>query len=239
MKPWIYENQQWRSLSKDLNHLPLFTDSRDWSRWCLWAMSMLGLRGLFHLYVRAKVVGKIYPIYKKFPRLLVISNHSSHADTPCIISSIPFRCLFSLYICVAKDYWFSGFFISFFSKNCLKAIPIDRIHKKAQSVLLCKSLLLKLDRAWVLIYPEGSRSEDGYIKKFKRGISILSQATGTPILFLYIDGMSKLMPKGKWVRPGRITVYVGPVQPPAEIDVINQNYKDWVLGINPNAYARD
>ena len=91
----------------------------------------------------------------------------------------------------------------------------------------------------MIIYPEGTRSQDGYIKKFKKGISIFSQRTKTPILFIYLQGAAELMPKGSLPGMGRVQLYVGPVQQPAAIEEIDKNYKEWVLTINPKAYRED
>jgi len=88
----------------------------------------------------------------------------------------------------------------------------------------------------MIIYPEGTRSQDGYIKPFKRGISIFSQRTDTPILFLYLQGAAELMPKGSFPKMGQVQLHVGPVQEPADIEIIDKNYKEWVLSINPTAY---
>ena len=78
----------------------------------------------------------------------------------------------------------------------------------------------------------------GKIHPFKRGISIFSERTGTPILFTYIEGNSTLWPKGQFfAKPGKLIVHVGPVHQPAPIDVVYKAYKEWVLKINPDAFA--
>jgi 1-acyl-sn-glycerol-3-phosphate acyltransferase len=61
--------------------------------------------------------------------------------------------------------------------------------------------------------------------------------TDTPILFLYLEGNTGLMPKGRVIPlPGKLRIHVGPVHPPADIDEIYEDYRDWVLNINPGAY---
>ena len=133
-----------------------------------------------------------------------------------------------MYITAAKDYWFRNPVFSFFSKHCLGAIPIDRKDKSGEAVRLCKDLLNKLDRIWLIMFPEGTRSKDGSLNPFKKGVSIFSTSTDTPILFLYIEGAAKLMPKGKLPRPGSVKIYIGPVQQPDSIEVIQANYEKWI-----------
>src|SRR6185437_4898977 len=117
------------------------------------------------------------------------------------------------------------------------AIPIDRTDRKGEAIKLCTALLENLERIWLIIFPEGTRSKDGFINPFKRGVSLFSTKTDTPILFLYLEGNNELWPKGRLIPlPGKLRIHVGPVQPPADIDEIYEAYRKWVLSINPNAY---
>lgn len=240
MKNWNYENEQWTQLPSHLKHLPLFTRHRDTTATLIsiiWAffLKVLG----FGLYIRLKVHGSFKELYKNHPKLLIISNHSSHLDATSITAAVPWRYWGDLYISAAKDYWFRNPLFTFFSKYCLGAIPIDRKDKKSEAVGLINTLLKDLDRIWLILFPEGTRSPDGYVQSFKRGVSIFSASSQTPILFLYIEGNSRLWPKGLLLpRPGVLNIYVGPVIPPTgDIEAVKEAYKNWVQSINPEAYA--
>ena len=141
----------------------------------------------------------------------------------------------------AKDYFFSNALFTFFSQHCLGAIPIDRKDKKGEAVELILTLLNQLERMWLIIFPEGTRTKDGKIQEFKRGISIFAERTNTPILFLYIDGNSKLWPKGAFfAKPGKLTIHIGPVQQPtSSIEEIYKNYLAWVKTIDPSVLPDD
>lgn len=240
MKDWNYENEQWTKLPGHLKHLPLFTRDFDLTSWFFRLIWGLFLKLAFRFYIILRVKGDYKKLYKEQKRLIVISNHASHLDAVSIAASIPFKYWTHLYITAAKDYWFSNPVFTFFSKHCLGAIPIDRKDKKGEAIKLCTSLLSNLERIWLIMFPEGTRSPDGYVKEFKRGLSLFSQKTNTPILFLYIEGNAELFPKGYFLpRPGILTIHVGPVVQPDEIDVINQKYKEFALSINPKAYPPD
>ena len=156
-------------------------------------------------------------------------------DASSITSAIPFRYWRHLYITAAKDYFFSNPIFTFFSKHCLGAIPIDRKDKKGEAVKLCLTLLGSLDRIWMILFPEGTRSKDGKMSAFKRGISLFAESTSTPILFLYVDGNSTLWPKGQLLpSPGHLDLYIGPVVPPANKDVLFEQYLTWAKTINPD-----
>lgn len=237
MKDWNYENEQWIKLPGHLKHLPLFTRHLDFTSIIFRALWGLFLKIVFRFYIFLIVKGDFKEIYKKHKRLIVISNHASHLDAVSITAGIPFQYWLDLYITAAKDYWFKNSLFTFFSKHCLGAIPIDRKDKKGEAIKLCTTLLSSLERIWLIMFPEGTRSPDGYVREFKRGVSLFSLKTNTPILFLYLEGNAKLFPKGRLLPlPGILTIHVGPIIEPAEIEVINQKYKEFALSINPQAY---
>ncbi len=242
MKDWSFENEQWTKLPTYLKHLPLFTRHIDMTSiffrflWSLYLQEFV-----FKTYIQLRVVGQsFHDLYKTHPKLLIISNHASHLDATSIAAAIPKRYWLDLYIAAAKDYFFSNPFFTFFSQHCLGAIPIDRKDRKGEAINLIVRLLTELDRIWLIIFPEGTRSKDGKIQEFKRGVSLFSEKTQTPILFIYIDGNSKLMPKGRaWARPGKLTIHVGPVHPPGPIETVFEAYKKWVVTVAPQALENE
>lgn len=236
MKDWKYENEQWTKLPTYLKHLPLFTRHIDYTSMFfrfLWSFYLQEF--VFKFYIRLQVKGQSYQdLYKNHPRLLIISNHASHLDATSIAASVPKFFWPDLYIAAAKDYFFSNPFFSFFSQHCLGAIPIDRKDRRGEAINLILKLLQEQERIWLILFPEGTRSKDGRIQEFKRGVSIFAERSQTPILFLYIDGNRQLMPKGSlWAKPGRLTIHVGPVHPPGPIEDVYASYKIWVKSIDP------
>lgn len=241
MREWNYENEQWTKLPIHLRHLPLFVRHLDWTsifiRW-LWSSFLKYI--FFRFYIRLKVKGDFKKVYSENKRLLIISNHSSHLDAISIAAAIPFRYWLSLYVAAAKDYFFANYWMTFFSKHCIGAIPIDRKDRKGEAVRLCLDLLTKLTSIWLVIFPEGTRSPDGKIYRFKKGISMFAERTNTPILFLFLEGAYNLWPKGAgFASPGPLTVHVGPTHPPAPVDTIYSAYKAWVEQIRPGLFNDD
>ena len=232
---WDYENEQWTKLPTHLKHLPLFTRHFDLTSKffrVLWAIFLKALA--YRFYVRIKLHGEFHTIAKNYPKLIIISNHASHLDATSMAAAIPFRYWPYLYVTAAKDYFFGNPIFDFFSKHCLGAIPIDRKDKKGEAVKLVLTLLTQLDRIWMIFFPEGTRSKDGAIQPFRRGISLFSQETSTPILFLYIKGNSSLWPKGNLLpKPGKLEMFVGPVVPPGDKNELHEKYVAWVKEIDP------
>lgn len=239
MKDWKYDNEQWTQLPTYLKHLPLFTRHIDmfsvfWR--LLWSVFLKNLA--FKFYIRLQVKGTSFAeLYRTQPKLIIISNHASHLDAVSIAASIPRRYWLNLYIAAAKDYFFSNPIFTFFSKHCLGAIPIDRKDRRGEAINLILKLLVDLPRMWLIFFPEGTRSKDGKIQEFKRGVSIFSERTQTPLLFTYLEGNTELWPKGQFIpHPGKLILHVGPVQPPGDIQTTYAAYKQWVLTINPHAF---
>jgi 1-acyl-sn-glycerol-3-phosphate acyltransferase len=241
MKKWDYENEQWMKLPGHLKHLPLFTKHRDLTSYffrVLWAFYLKQIG--FRIYISLDVRGSFEEVFKQHKKLLLISNHASHLDATSIAAAVPYSLWPHLYITAAKDYFFSNPVFAFFSKHCLSAIPIDRKDKKGEAVNLCLSLLQQQDFIWMILFPEGTRSKDGRIQTFKKGVSLFATQTNTSILFLYIAGNSDLWPKGQLIpSPGRLTIHIGPVHPPAPADVLHKAYIAWVLSVDPDAKTTD
>jgi 1-acyl-sn-glycerol-3-phosphate acyltransferase len=62
----------------------------------------------------------------------------------------------------------------------------------------------------VVVFPEGTRSADGKLLRFKRGGFLLAVRTRTPLVPITIDGSGPLLPKGEWrIRRGQVEVTVG------------------------------
>ncbi len=76
-----------------------------------------------------------------------------------------------------------------------KHILIDRQNAFSSKKLLlegCKNLGM---RNSVLVFPEGTRTPDGRVRRFKEGAFLLAQQAKVPILPLVIEGSKDVLPK--------------------------------------------
>jgi 1-acyl-sn-glycerol-3-phosphate acyltransferase len=80
--------------------------------------------------------------------------------------------------------------------------------------------LLQAEEA-VMIFPEGGRSADGRLGRFKPGAFRMACSLGVPLLPVTIAGAHESWPPGRALpRPGRVTVTYHPVvSPPPTADV--------------------
>ncbi|MFN0012274.1 MAG: lysophospholipid acyltransferase family protein [Phycisphaerales bacterium] len=143
--------------------------------------------------------------------LLVVANHQSHLDPPAIGMAFRTRHLSFL----ARD---SLFRVPLLGRliRALNSTPVARGTSDTAAIRTTLALLAH-GRA-VLVFPEGTRSTDGSLGPFKRGVWLLLSRAKCPVLPVAISGSNKAWPRAsllpRLLSPP-ITVHVG--QPiPAE-----------------------
>lgn len=141
--------------------------------------------------------------------VLIVANHQSFLDPPAIGGLVRSRHLD--FIARAGLFKFGpfGWLI-----NALNSVPVA---EQGGDTAAMKETLrrLKMNRA-VLIFPEGSRSPDGAVKPFKRGVAVLLKRAKCPVLPVAIEGAYDAWPRTGKPRPFRCPVevtYGHPISP--------------------------
>jgi len=139
--------------------------------------------------------------------VLVVSNHQSHLDPPLVGIACPRQMRY-----VARDTLFSFKPFGWYLKS-VGAIPIDREGIGLSGIKTALKLLKNGEM--VLIFPEGTRTNDGEIAPFRPGFTALAVRSKSAILPVAIEGAFQAFPRNrKWPRLGRIRVHFGkPVMP--------------------------
>ena len=66
----------------------------------------------------------------------------------------------------------------------------------------------------VLIFPEGTRSPDGKLHSFRKGIGLLAEQSRAPVLPVALLGLGEMRVAGsRWFRSGKLAIYLGEVIP--------------------------
>lgn len=138
--------------------------------------------------------------------VVFVANHSSHLDTPLIVCALPRRLSNRLAVGAAADYFFDARWRAVASALFLNTFPVERHGNRrlrSQAVDL-------LDEGWsLLLFPEGTRSEDGWMSAFKPGTAQLCVSKGVPVVPVALRGAYAAMPRGRnWPVPGRPKVAV-------------------------------
>lgn len=164
-------------------------------------------RTVFKLYCPLKIHGQDN---LPEPPFLLCSNHASHLDSSMLMmaSGLPFQ---SIGLIAAKDYFFdqgSRFFLHYM----MNLVPIARgsgARALKDSIVACRSFLNSGGKA-LIIFPEGTRSVDGKIARFKEGAAILAHELDLPMVPACVVGSSGVLPKGSYfIKPKKLSVYIG------------------------------
>ncbi|MDX9846286.1 MAG: lysophospholipid acyltransferase family protein [Tenuifilaceae bacterium] len=135
---------------------------------------------------------------RKGQAYIIVSNHQSAFDIVLLYR------LWMHFKWVAKREIFR---IPFIGWNLWlnRHIVIDRASVRgAKKMLIEAQKHLKMGSS-VLIFPEGTRSIDGAIKRFKDGAFVLAKKTNIPILPVVINGSKEVFPKYGYTLKGAQT----------------------------------
>jgi 1-acyl-sn-glycerol-3-phosphate acyltransferase len=98
-------------------------------------------------------------------------------------------------------------------------IPVPDVPSREGLEIMTKRAKAALDSGISLAaFAEGSRTRDGHVKPFKKGIFNLAQKFGVPIVPVSIVGSYEFFQTGNWMLyPGKITVHVHDTIDPSAI----------------------
>ncbi|PLX97128.1 MAG: 1-acyl-sn-glycerol-3-phosphate acyltransferase [Desulfuromonas sp.] len=186
---------------------PLSLINPDWMHnYCrIWARLLLVLAG-----VRLSVKGREH--LPQGEPLIFMPNHQSTFDILALFIALPVQ-----FRWIAKE---ELFHIPFFGFAMRRAgyISIDRGDRKKA----IKSMDVAAQRiaagTSVIIFPEGTRSEDGKLLPLKKGGFVLALKSGVSILPMAIEGSCKVNPKHSLrLYGGEIHVTLQPAIPTADL----------------------
>jgi 1-acyl-sn-glycerol-3-phosphate acyltransferase len=135
---------------------------------------------------------------------MFISNHQSIYDIPVLFSSLPFELRI-----IAKASLGNFPFLGWHLRRAGHLL-VDR-RNPDRSGILNRWRGLVADRISLIIFPEGTRSADGRVGRFKAGSFLLALEAGLTIVPLSISGSIDVMKKGHLTtRPARVRLVVHP-----------------------------
>jgi 1-acyl-sn-glycerol-3-phosphate acyltransferase len=138
------------------------------------------------------------------------ANHASALDILIVFGYLPvdFRIIYkrslSLIPLLGWSIWLGGH------------VPIDRRNPlRARRSLAAAARCIRGGTS-VAVFPEGTRSHDGSVHRFKRGSFSLALEAGAPVVPVSLAGVKAVVPRGMTsLRPGRIRVQIAPAVPVA------------------------
>lgn len=148
------------------------------------------------------------------------ANHASHLDFVLLWASLPPDLRQRARPVAAADFWADGGVRQKFAEEVFRAVLIERMKVTAESNPLTPMLaVLKIGDSLV-IFPEGTRSQDGEIRNFKSGLfHIAREFPGAALIPVYIDNLNRVLPKGEILPvPLLCSVHFGPALPRMEAE---------------------
>lgn len=154
---------------------------------------------LFIARVKVEVVG-IENLNAK-DNYIFISNHLSYFDIPILMYAIPNNVRFIYKDSLTKIPIFGwGMYLG-------KYIPINRNNVREAMKSLKKAAERIRNGISVVIFPEGTRSEDGSPGEFKKGMFVIADEAKVPLVPTTIIGSNEIMPRGKFeIKSGKVKV---------------------------------
>lgn len=135
-----------------------------------------------------------------------VSNHQSIYDVPVLFAALP------LQLRIIAKASLGRFPVLGWHLRWTGHLLVDRARAGAGAL---KQVARMMRRGHSLIvFPEGTRSADGRVGRFRRGLFLLAIDAGLPVVPVAVAGTRRVMRKGRLTtRPGDVTLVVHPPVP--------------------------
>lgn len=134
---------------------------------------------------------------------ILVSNHQSSFDIFVLLGCLPLQ-----FRWLAKAELFRIPFLGW-SMSRIGYIPIERDSPKKAYRSLLKAAERLRGGTSVMIFPEGTRSPDGRLQPFKKGVFLLALKSQASILPIAVRGTGRVMAKGAWrICPAQVEIII-------------------------------
>ena len=162
--------------------------ARAWSRWILGTTGVrVDARGLDHV-----DGGQSY---------IFVSNHQSIYDIPVLFASVPAQ------LRILAKASLGRFPVLGWHLRWTGHLLVDRAHAGAATLAQVGRMIRRGDS--LIVFPEGTRSRDGRVGAFKRGLFFLAIEAGAAVVPVAVGGTRHVMLKGRLMTcPGDVALVV-------------------------------
>jgi 1-acyl-sn-glycerol-3-phosphate acyltransferase len=162
--------------------------ARYWARTFLWIHGVnLTVQGLEHLDPEHSYV--------------FVANHNSALDIPALLVALPLR-----FRMVAKASLFRIPFLGWYMRR-VGYVPVPWNGGSTDLEAAARRLR---GGSSVLVFPEGTRTDESELARFRKGGFYLARGAGIPLVPVAVINTGRLLPRGKiWVNLGVVEVRVG------------------------------
>jgi 1-acyl-sn-glycerol-3-phosphate acyltransferase len=162
-----------------------------------YALLRLVFKAVFYIVFRCRVEG-----VENIPKtggVIVAANHASNFDPPFAATFVPRHVYF-----MAKEELFK---VPVFGSaiRCLHAFPVKRGASDRNAIRIALKVLS--DGHCLGLFPEGTRSRDGKIRKPEPGLALIAAKAKVPVVPTAVIGTGRIMAHGSFLP--RLTVIYG------------------------------
>lgn len=168
---------------------------------------------LFILVIRYRLLRK--SDLSSYDTCIFYANHTSWIDIALVNRVIPRNLHF-----IAKEELRKKPFVGG-AISGMDMIFVDRSNRSKAVKSLTEAAVKVKEGRNIIAFPEGTRSRDGQLKKFKKGLFHLAIQSGVPLVPVAISGAYELVPTGFRMRPGVVDVSIGDPIPTNGLSIEN------------------
>ncbi|MCW2665504.1 MAG: phospholipid/glycerol acyltransferase, partial [Frankiales bacterium] len=154
------------------------------ARWTRAVVQSAGLAPLVRAEVRLEVAGLERLTGLGDEAAVLAPNHSSHLDTAALLTALPPALRGRTVVAAAADYFFTSWWKATGTALAFATVPIER---RGGAPSATPGRLLA-DGWHVVVFPEGTRSPDGWPARFRPGAAALALSAGAPVVPVAVRG---------------------------------------------------
>ncbi|MBI2524899.1 MAG: 1-acyl-sn-glycerol-3-phosphate acyltransferase [Candidatus Rokubacteria bacterium] len=134
--------------------------------------------------------------------VLIVANHVSLLDPPVVGGACRRQLCF-----MAKAELFDIPLLG----RLLRAVNARPVRREGGDARALKAALRVLEEGKaLLVFPEGTRGEEGRLSEGKPGVGMLAVVSGAPVVPAYVSGSGRALPRGRLIpRPVKVRVTFG------------------------------
>ncbi|HEV8145346.1 MAG TPA: AMP-binding protein [Bryobacteraceae bacterium] len=192
-------------------------------RWIRAAAQTIVLLPLTRIFARIAVTGLENLDGIQVP-VVFAPNHQSHFDVPAILSALPWRWRSRVAPAMAKEFFDAHFhperhtfgkrFTSglqyYLATFFFNAFPLPQREAGTRAALRYMGDLAAHGYS-VLIFPEGDRTYEGELHRFRPGVAMLAARARLPVVPVRIEGLERVLHRtARWPTRGPVRIAFGP-----------------------------
>lgn len=130
-------------------------------------------------------------------------NHSSHLDFMLIWSALPPALRRAARPVAGREYWENGAVRGYLAGRVFHAVLIDRGRDGAPCPATARASIARMAaeldaRHSLIVFPEGTRAQDGDVGPFKSGLYHLARSRrDVELVPVYLENLNRILPKGE------------------------------------------